>query len=177
MKKCKKCGIVQNDERTICIECGNFLGKPLSKEESKHYNEEITDKVNDLTERADDFYITSWDKIMGGLCFGGIIYLAAFLPFFRNTYIPHLYNSYLKEYLFSIIFLTYCLLMTVFPKFILFLQRLRFIFFDFSEDPSPSAIYLIFTKIIRYLFFVVGYMYVILSVIEIIQYFYKCIKN
>ena len=51
-KKCKKCGIVQNDERTICIECGNFLGKPLSKEESKHYNEEIVSTIRKVNQET-----------------------------------------------------------------------------------------------------------------------------
>ena len=73
MKKCKKCGTVQSNDRNICIECDSILGKPMTKNEEEISDAALDEKLNDMTERTDDFYVPLRDKIMGVLCILGII--------------------------------------------------------------------------------------------------------
>ncbi|MBE6598784.1 MAG: hypothetical protein E7638_05030 [Ruminococcaceae bacterium] len=77
MKKCKKCGALQNDDRTVCIDCGTLLGRPMTAEEEAAEEASIDSKLDDMAERTEDFYVPIRDKVMGILCILGII--AAFV--------------------------------------------------------------------------------------------------
>lgn len=68
MKKCSKCGAIQNDDRTTCLDCGALLGKPLSEEEEGVVEEQLDDQLYAMSERAQDFYVSVPDKILGILC-------------------------------------------------------------------------------------------------------------
>lgn len=68
MKVCKKCGAVQNDDRSVCIDCGSVLGKSVSDEEEHNYNENLSEYIDDKSERTEDFYVSRLDKIIGILC-------------------------------------------------------------------------------------------------------------
>lgn len=77
MKKCKKCGALQNDDRSVCLDCGTILGRPLTEAEEAAAEEALDDKLEAMAERTEDFYVPLRDKIMGVLCIIGII--AAFV--------------------------------------------------------------------------------------------------
>ena len=64
MKKCTKCGAVQNDSRYYCVDCGEKLGKPLSEAEAFVIEERLDDMLDDMSERAEDFYVSRRNKIM-----------------------------------------------------------------------------------------------------------------
>ncbi len=68
MKKCQKCGAIQNDDRTNCLDCGALLGKPLSEAEADAVEDRLDDQLYAMSERAQDFYVSVPDKIMGILC-------------------------------------------------------------------------------------------------------------
>ncbi len=72
MKKCKECGAIQSNGR-VCRDCGARLGKPMSPAEEAEANKALGQKISDLVERSDDFYVPIYDKIMGILCIVGII--------------------------------------------------------------------------------------------------------
>ena len=73
MKKCKKCGALQNDDNNTCIDCGAVLGKPLSEKEAAEIDERLDDVLEGMSERTEDFYVPLHDKIMGVLSAIGII--------------------------------------------------------------------------------------------------------
>ena len=73
MKKCTKCGAIQNDNRQHCIDCGEMLGKPLSKSEAVEIEKRIDNTLDDISERSEDFYVPLRDKIMGVISVLGII--------------------------------------------------------------------------------------------------------
>ena len=73
MKKCKNCGMVQSDDNTVCLDCSSPLGPSMSEGENKVAEASIKDKVNDMAERTDEFYISLRDKIMGYACIGFIV--------------------------------------------------------------------------------------------------------
>ena len=81
MKKCKKCGAVQNDDRTTCVDCGTLLGRPMTEEEEEMAEAALDDKLYAMSERTEDFYVPVRDKIMGVLCIVGVIAAILLLNF------------------------------------------------------------------------------------------------
>lgn len=73
MKRCTKCGAIQNDSRHHCIDCGEKLGKPLSKAEALEIEERLDNTLDDMSDRTEDFYVPLRDKIMGVISVIGII--------------------------------------------------------------------------------------------------------
>jgi len=72
MKKCKKCGALQSDDRSTCVDCGTLLGRAMSADEAAEAEAAIDDKIDGLAERAEDFYVPLRDKIMGVISIIGI---------------------------------------------------------------------------------------------------------
>lgn len=73
MKKCTKCGAIQNDNRHHCVDCGEKLGKPLSKSEALEIEEQLDNALDDMSDRTEDFYVPLRDKIMAVISVLGII--------------------------------------------------------------------------------------------------------
>ena len=73
MKKCIKCGAIQNDSRHHCIDCGEKLGKPLSEAEAVEIEQKLDKTLDDMSDRTEKFYVPLRDKIMGAISAIGII--------------------------------------------------------------------------------------------------------
>lgn len=73
MKKCRKCGALQSDDRTQCVDCGALLGAPMTDAEESHAEAALDDKLDQMAERTEDFYVPLRDKILGVLAILGII--------------------------------------------------------------------------------------------------------
>ena len=73
MKKCIKCGAIQNDSRHHCIDCGEKLGKPLSETEVVEIEQKLDNTLDDMSDRTEEFYVPLRDKIMGAISVIGII--------------------------------------------------------------------------------------------------------
>lgn len=73
MKKCKNCGMVQSDDNTVCLDCSSPLGSPMDKAENQKAEDAFKNKVHDMVEQSDEFYVPLRDKIVGYSC----IFLAA----------------------------------------------------------------------------------------------------
>ena len=65
MKKCKKCGALQSDDRMTCLDCGAVLGKPLSEAEKYAEDVSLHGQLDDLSEKAEDFHVSGVDRIFG----------------------------------------------------------------------------------------------------------------
>lgn len=57
----------ENDS-TVCVDCGAFLGDPLSDAEADSANGRLSDRVEALSEHADDFFVPLYDKLLAVLC-------------------------------------------------------------------------------------------------------------
>lgn len=68
MKKCRKCGAIQSDDRTVCLDCGTMLGRPMTDAEEAQAEAALDDRLDGLAERAQDFYVSIPQKVMGILC-------------------------------------------------------------------------------------------------------------
>lgn len=73
MKKCKKCGALQSDDRSVCLDCGTLLGRPMTEAEEAAAEAVLDEKLSDMAERTEDFYVPLRDKIMGILCILGVV--------------------------------------------------------------------------------------------------------
>ena len=84
MKKCRKCGTVQDDSRSTCIDCGAVLPKPMTDEEEKAHEEALDDRLDGMAERTEDFYVPKWARILGFVCLACIVGTILFLAFTPN---------------------------------------------------------------------------------------------
>ena len=64
MKKCKSCGALQKDERTVCIDCGQRLGEPLTKRELKALEDGLETQLDEMADRCDDFHVSRFDYVL-----------------------------------------------------------------------------------------------------------------
>ena len=62
MKKCNRCGAIQDDRHYYCIDCNNRLGPSLSKEEEAIVNNQVKKSLEKLSNNADYFYVSKIDK-------------------------------------------------------------------------------------------------------------------
>ena len=77
MKKCPKCGAVLNDSRQTCVDCGTLLGKPLDEREEAALAEQLDEKLDGMSAKTEDFYVSLRDKLLGVVAALGIV--AAFV--------------------------------------------------------------------------------------------------
>ena len=190
MKKCKQCGALQNDDNSTCIDCGAVLGKALSEAEAAEINESLDNKLDGMSERTEDFYVSLRDKIMGVLSVIGIIAAivllvlvgrendrinaeipdgvivdrgSGFTTILSDGEVDYTYPSALKRKLdnvgtsalISLICLIAAFPMLIVPKFMWFIDTLRYRMF-YNWDTTPSYFALVVRKAFTYIFFVVG---------------------
>ncbi len=65
MKKCQKCGAIQSDDRTLCVDCGGLLGKPMSAQEQAKAEETLSETVSGMAQRTEDFCVTTRARVLG----------------------------------------------------------------------------------------------------------------
>jgi len=190
MKKCKKCGALQNDDNSTCIDCGAILGKALSEAEAAEINESLDDKLEGMSERTEDFHVSLRDKIMGVLSLLGIIAAiillvlvgrenagidseipngvivdrgSGFTTIISDGEVDYNYPYALKRKLdnvgtsalISLVCLIVALPMLTVPKFMWFIDTLRYRMF-YNWDTTPSYFALIVRKAFTYIFFAIG---------------------
>ena len=73
MKKCDNCGAVQSDDRTVCIDCGNYLDRSLTNAEAEKAEAEIDAAVSHGLDPTDNFTVQRRDKIFGWIALGGVV--------------------------------------------------------------------------------------------------------
>lgn len=65
MKKCKKCGAIQSDDRTMCVDCGALLGESLSEAEAARAEAAFADKIDTMGDRMEDFHVPTHERVLG----------------------------------------------------------------------------------------------------------------
>ncbi len=86
MKRCKKCGNVYADSRTVCPECGEMLPAPMSDEEIANETKKTDRDAAEQKKAANAFHVGKTDRMTGILC--AVFAVAAFLMavmFFLNS--------------------------------------------------------------------------------------------
>ncbi|MGN1345322.1 MAG: hypothetical protein ACI4V1_00940 [Eubacteriales bacterium] len=163
MKKCKKCGAVQSDSRSTCIDCGALLGKPMSGTEEAKEDAAIDDKLNGMAERTEDFYVSIPEKVMGSLCIlGGVaaIVMLNLIGVEKTSALSPWYAAKLeKAGTAALISLFACLgaaPMLLVPRFMWFLDTLSHRLWYSGWDFSPTFFAIVVRKIMAYGLFAAG---------------------
>lgn len=151
MKKCKKCGALQNDDRSVCLDCGSVLGRPMSESEEAAAEEALGDKLEAMAERTEDFFVPLRDKIMGVVCIIGII--AAFV--LMGIAGGEKLNDVALVAFCSMISLIGACPLLLFPRLIWKISTFRYRFF-YDWDTTHSDFALIARKIVAYALFSIG---------------------
>lgn len=136
MKKCGECGAIQNNKHFYCIDCNERLGPPLTKEEEKKERDSLNKLINNLSNKADYFYVSKADKtIVYLLCIFSVLH--ALLMLIRAEY-------YSDNFLFVFGFIFIILALSAafnlrFPRISWKLNTLRYYFiFKNLDDLEPS---------------------------------------
>ncbi len=190
MKKCSSCGAIQNDERSVCIDCGKVLGKPLDQAEMSAVEAATRESLDNMAERTDDFYVPIYDKIFGIVAIIGIIAAiillvlvgkenariqaeipdgvivergSGFTTILSDGEVDYTYPSMLvgklnnvgTSALISLVCLIIALPMLIVPKFMWFIDTLRYRIF-YNWDTTPSFFALVLRKGATYILFICG---------------------
>ena len=154
MKKCKKCGALQSDDRSVCLDCGTLLGRPMTEAEEAAEEDVLDDRLEAMAERTEDFYVPLRDKIMGIICIIGIVAAFVLMGIAGGEKAEPTEELFLGAIV-SIIFLAFACPMLLFPRFVWNLSTWRYrYFYDWDTTPSENA--LIFRKLATYLLFAMG---------------------
>jgi hypothetical protein len=165
MKKCKKCGALQKDSRSTCIDCGEQLGPPLSKQEEKDIDMEVSKKIRKLSNRGDYFYISKLDRVIAIL---NLIAAAQFL-IINILNRGSLSEADLYISIIAIIVMLICAVDLMFPQISWELYKMKFIFaIDNPEDMEPSVFMLYMRRITGYTVCVIGYIYLIYRIVKVL---------
>ena len=58
MKKCKSCGAIQADDKTVCSDCGGILVASMTESEEQAAELAMRQKINEMAEKSSRiFYI------------------------------------------------------------------------------------------------------------------------
>ena len=178
MKQCEKCGAIQGDNRTVCVDCGAFLGEPLSAREEERANAEISETVAELTSESGEFRVSAADRILGVLSILFIAVLAAMTVYASSqsqkaeSLHPDSgsdiifgvsetdqeimrYGEIGQTALFGIVFFSLAAAFALLPKVVYTLDSFKYRIW-FEGSPAPSAIYLVFFRFTKYGCFALG---------------------
>lgn len=90
MKQCPSCGTRQSDDRTTCVDCGSFLGDPLSEREEAAAEAAIDAAVAHEIDPSDNFAVTRRQKLLGIasiVCIVGMLVLICVTNNIRARYV------------------------------------------------------------------------------------------
>lgn len=191
MKLCQKCGAVQNDDRTTCVDCGALLGDSMTEGEEKAVNAELSETVTDLARKSDDFSLSKSDIVLGVLSIVFAAVLAVSILYIRiaaksieqasdpsngmsavivgNSTVTEseLLGSVAGVAVIGIISFLFAALITLLPKLI---WRLKTIGYGLTYEgrPAPSYVYIMLMKFTKYFVFAIGCLMLLLTAISII---------
>ena len=179
MKQCDKCGAVQSDNRTLCVDCGAPLGSSMTAREEELVNAGISDIVTELTSESSEFHVSVADKILGALSVLLIAVLIVMLTY-ANSSVKRLeaerpdagygiivgpaseldaeimcFSSVAQFSLLGIVFFASAAAVLLLPKLIFMLDSIKYRIW-FEGSPSPSALYLVFIRFAKYTLFALG---------------------
>jgi hypothetical protein len=153
MKKCGKCGAIQNNKHFYCIDCNNRLGPPLTDEEEKMETSKIKETINDLSNKADYFYVSKTDKF--------IVILLVIFSLLHALLILFGANYYRENQLYWLGFISILLAIAIaidlrFPRISWELYRFRYLFvFENIDDLEPSRFMLWSRRFFSKLFLII----------------------
>lgn len=163
MKKCTKCGAINDNLYTSCIDCGAPLGPPLSKAELSEDGLYKPNAPKRPMDKSDYFYVSKADKMIAILLLAGVV-----LQFLLVTNVN---PKELSDYTFVVWIIVVWMLIEVislmFPKLVWKLYELsipRKALGSKKLKPTDMALYL--RKGLAYSSVFVGYALIIVVILD-----------
>lgn len=165
MKKCKHCGALQGDEKNFCIDCGEWLGAPLTKQQEASEDRKVTDNITKLYNKRDYFYVSKLDKTAAVLLMiGAFISLLLRILFGTQVGYPFVIILTLAIPLMAIEAIDLLL-----PWISWELYKLKFVFsVNNPDDMEPSEFMLYVRRITSYTTAICGYLFLIFVIIKLL---------
>jgi hypothetical protein len=161
MKVCPKCGTPQSDNRFLCIDCGEKLGKPVSQNEEADMKRKTEKTLDRLYNKSDPLYVSMADKIIGALGFAGMIVVVILLTVFKS-HTPDIW----KVGAMNILLFLICSINALFPKVLWELEQIRMsALINEADDATPTDLYFIVRKAVTYVNLIIGVALLILTCI------------
>ena len=141
MKVCNKCGAYNSDERCLCVDCNELLGKKLSKLEEQQMRESIDEKMEKIYNSKDPLYVSGFDKAMGIISLAGLFMCLIFIVIDMLTS-----RSFDILYI-GVIFFLLASVEAFVPKIMWGIEKIRLSFFiSDADNAQPSGFYKICRK-------------------------------
>ena len=156
MKICDKCGAQQSDARVFCIDCEERLGISLSENRLCEIEQEMEKRYH----KRNSLYVSVFDKIVGIASLIGLLANLIFIIVFRHKI------ETVSGFGYSILFFACSSLDALIPKMLWQLNKFRLSFIISAADAAePSRVYLITRKIVVYGFFVIGVIFLAVTIL------------
>lgn len=163
MKVCKHCGAIQSDNHSNCIDCGEKLGLPLSKQEEIEQERRIAKKINKLSNRKDYFYVSKADRVVAFL----LLVCVIIFPLIRIMGGPNLEEVDSFFTMFAAILAVIAAACLVIPQIPWELYKFKFMFIvDNPDDMQPTELALYMRRFYPYALCTAAYIYLISIVVR-----------
>lgn len=162
MKRCSFCGAVWSDQKTTCRDCGQRLGDPLPEEEAARLEQELSNKIEDLSDKAEWCYVSVADKVAAVLAFlCGIGYVGLFF-LLRSRGEP----VFGEMFVFAALLIC-CGLLLLFPRWE-WINTRRYLswYITLRGDEIPTDGYMVVRRIILYGFVLLGWILGIVALVD-----------
>ena len=151
MKLCKQCGAHKSDERTVCVDCGERLGNPLSSEAEGRLQEELNKKMEKMYHNNDPLHVSIFDKIVGAVSALGLVVTVGLMMY-------QLFTICDFTYLWAALLCFFgAVIVAVVPQVSWEIEKLRLSFYvKNADDAEPTAFYTAGRKIAEVLCLAMG---------------------
>lgn len=137
MKVCAKCGAHNSDERNFCVDCNEKLGDKLSAIDEQQMRANMNEKIEEMYNRKDPLYVSTFDKIIGGASLIGLLCTLVLIVISKIT------ERSLDFLWIGVIFFLLASLEAFVPKLTWSFEKLRLSFFiNDAENAEPSGFYI-----------------------------------
>jgi len=159
MKKCKKCGAIQDNTHNKCIECGQPLNAQLTKEEEVNVKAGMSEEMLKLYNKKDYFYISRLDRITALLLMADAI-LYVMLLITRKEFLME--KGFIPITTVLIIIILMQAIGLLFPKVSWAVYKMRLMFqIDDPQNLSPSTTVVFMKRFMVYAVLVGTYIFII----------------
>lgn len=158
MKICEKCGAHNSDKRSFCVDCNEKLGDKLSEFEEQQIQEKLDEKMENMYNKRDPFYVSLFDKIIGAISLLGVLcgLVLMIIGKISQRDFEYMWLSAISFLLTSI--------EAFIPRLTWTIEKMRLGFYiNSADDAEPSEFYITCRKAAILLTFCIGVLILVIS--------------
>ncbi len=157
MKICDKCGAYNSDDKQFCVDCSEKLGDAISKREEAAIKNKLNKELDKWSDKSEGFYVSIYDKILGGISIAGIVFLIVLAVMGR-------FSGYTESLILSAVCFAAAAFVSLFPAFAWEVEKFSLSFLiRNSENADPSEYYIWRRKVLPTVMTALGYLFAVLT--------------